>query len=333
MKQVTVKCGGCGSLLRVSMDPMELKKRVKAPGTIQIEVKCKNCGGRNRFPLYWDGVDVFAANQSASNSAPAASTPTPKTPPAPKRPPQAPVTPSPAPKPKPTPKPTPKSAPTPPPQERRPTVRTIEIWRPGHAHKTVDATLKDMQPIHPYLDGVDQGVLKTGQTMTLGLDEGPHVLRNSILGPKCDLPAGTDSYTAVFHENQFKVGIKNDPFKDQLALFMLNMFRGQGIRDRILDLNNRKNDISLHFDPKKGIRLAWSPLETKGFQQWSTGEVWEFISFAEAGLTPPPPARLPTGYWGKLADDICEAIDLDKGSDVTLCGFHRFTIPSHHKLY
>ena len=214
--------------------------------------------------------------------------------------------------------------------------RTVKIYRLTHAYKEWNATglrnrLKDNMPVHIFLDDKDQGFLAKDSSLILNLDSNPHILRCDAIGTKYIIPAGTDHYSAYFFNNSLKIGPVQDNFRDGLTMFVLKIFRGQGIRDRMADPNNLHHNVSIDVG-QDGIRLSWRLAQTRGIKQWATGTDEEKISYYQAGLTPLPKEKQPGGYWDYIQMRIEDAIEADKEADMEryMSGFRART---KHNLY
>ena len=218
------------------------------------------------------------------------------------------------------------------------TIRTITIKRLLHAHKALDyAGLKnafvDNYPIHIFLDGKDLGFLPKHDAMTLQIDANEHILKPAIMAPNYMIPKGTDSYTVYYFNDKFQIGPVHDPFRDQLVEFIVQMFQGQGIRDRINDPNNRNHNVQLQisFD---GIRLSWDLGKTRGLKQWLTGKQEEFISYENIGLRVLPEERRPGGYWEFIQTYAEQAILNDEKANMMHDQLGGFTFnTAKHKLF
>lgn len=214
--------------------------------------------------------------------------------------------------------------------------RTVSINRLTHAYKEWDLhglknRFMDNYPVHIFLDDVDQGLLPKGEEMVLSIDSDAHVLKSAVFASAYGIPAGREDYLAFFFNGGFRIGFKNDTFREELAEFVLRMFRGQGIRDRIRDENNRNHNIVLNIG-QEGIRLSWSLAQTKGLRQWATGEDEEKISYRQIGLTPPALEEQPGGYWQFIQDYVEDLILKDKEADMDRY-MGGFTFRTKHNLY
>ena len=216
------------------------------------------------------------------------------------------------------------------------TSRTVTIHRLAHAHKEWDASgfgnmLKDNMPVHIFADDQDQGTLSKDGSLTVNLSSGPHTLKCARLGTKYAIPAGTNHYEAYFFNNSLRIGPVQDYFRDSLTMFVLKIFRSQGIRDRMADPNNRYHNVEINVG-QDGIRLSWQLAKTRGIKQWATGEDEEKISYHQAGLTPLPRERQPDGYWSYIQMWIEEAIESDREADMERY-MNGFRVRTKHNLY
>ena len=214
--------------------------------------------------------------------------------------------------------------------------RTITIKRLKHAYRKFDYhglknAFMDNYPAHIFLDGADQGVLSTKADMTLVLNEWGHNIKNAIFASSYCIPAGNDSYLAYLFNDRFMIGPVDDPYRDQLTNFVVEMFRGNGIRDRILSANNRNHCIDVNFSDK-GIRLFWQAEKARGIKQWLTGEEEEWITYSQIGLSPLPVSRRPDGYWEFLDIWVTDAIVNDSQANMEHCA-GGITLRSKHNLF
>lgn len=194
-------------------------------------------------------------------------------------------------------------------------LRHIVIRRPGHVQKTATNIIMDAKPEFVYLDGKNMGVLKTGGTVDIDIDTASHKLKTGTPGSACVLPAGTDNYFAEFHNGTFEIGIANDPFAAALLPVILNIFRGQGVLDRMQERNNLHHNVMLRLD-ETGIGICWHCAKPHGFKQWANGTDGETISFYQAGVTPPPKERQPRGYWACLTREMEHQIEQDREANL-----------------
>lgn len=214
--------------------------------------------------------------------------------------------------------------------------RILRVSRGEHAYKQADGIgvknmFKDSIPYNLYLDGVNCGTMKIDQPIVLNIDSREHFISQTPISAKFKLPAGNDSYVATFFNNKFIIGIVDDPFRSGLEQFVLQMVRGKGFRDRILDLNNHHKAVEVTIRPDY-ILVHYRLNRTTGLSEWSTGEKQEKIYYSQIGLTPTPAALQPGGYWEYLDNYIREAIINDNQAD--LChDVGGFTIRTTHGLY
>lgn len=308
--------------MSVTCPHCEGKSRVPA-NKGKLKVTCGHCGEKYLYDSgTWPGTPV---KQQAQQPKPQ---PRPQTPP-----PQRPQTPPPQrPQTPPPPQPEPQSQPRP----QEPPCRTITIERATHAYKEWDLhglenAFRDKWIVRIVLDDVEQGHLKADEVMTLDVDSGEHTLRYNLLAPKYWIPPGRENYLVSYFRDSLRIGPENDEFRDGLTLFVLKMFRGRGIKDRILDPNNHGNKVRLDIN-SEGIRLSWTLEHTKGLKQWLTGEGEEKISYSQMGLTPLAEEMRPAGYWEFLQMWVEKAIVQDKEADMTMEG-GGFTFRRTHDLY
>ena len=338
---VVQKCN-CGYLLNTATgEESRLKQEVQ-----NVIASCPHCSGGNRVPANNNIIKVtcahcgqkFVYNSSANvkmqvqpkQAAPAQPKPAPQ--PQPK--PAVPVQPKPtvtaqpksAPHPQektmpqvqPKPVPQPQEKPVPKPQVKP--CRTLTINRATHAYKEWDIhglknVFMDKFPVRIVLDDVEQGPLPANETMELQVDSNEHTIRFNLHTAKYWIPPGNDSYLITYFHDSFRIGPVEDEFRDGLTEFILNIFRGQGIRDRILDSNNYGNKVYLDINTD-GIRIYWRLANPKGLKQILTGEGEEKISYAQMGLTPLAKDRQPGGYWSFIEMWIQDSILQDEKADM-----------------
>lgn len=214
--------------------------------------------------------------------------------------------------------------------------RTITIERATHAYKEWDIhglenAFRDKWIVRIVLDDVEQGHLNANEPMTLNIDSGEHTIRYNLLAPRYRIPAGTDNYMVSYFRDNFRIGPETDAFRDGLTQFVVKMFRGRGIKDRILDPNNYGNKVYLDIN-REGIRVYWTLAHTKGLKQFFSGEGEDKISYRQMGLTPLAEEKQPTGYWEFLQMWVEEAILQDKEADMDKSG-GGFTFRSKHDLF
>lgn len=213
--------------------------------------------------------------------------------------------------------------------------RTLTIRRLTHAYKNlsyhgIKNAFLDVYPIHIFLDGQRQGMLNKAPVV-LEMDSWEHYLSPAVFASKYRIPAGNENYVAYFFNDKFKIGPEEDPFRDDVIDFVLNMVRGQGFRDRIKNWNNHNHEVAVTAEPDH-IRISWSPEKTKGLLEWATGEKTEKIFYSQIGLVPPNGERLPDGYWEYLDLCIREAVEDDPQADLEY-GSGGFTFRRTHNLY
>jgi hypothetical protein len=146
------------------------------------------------------------------------------------------------------------------------------------------------------------------------------------------IPPGNDSYIVYFFNDSFRIGPEEDDFRDGLTAFVLNIFRGRGIKDRILDSNNSGNKVYLDINPD-GIRIYWRLKQPKGLKQLLTGEGEEKISYIQMGLTPLAKEKQPpAGYWDFINMWVQDAILNDEKADLMKDG-GGYTFRTTHSLF
>lgn len=202
--------------------------------------------------------------------------------------------------------------------------RYVVLGRFKHAHTSRDWTglknrMKDAANVPVYLDGVQRGVLTpNGDGLTLQIDGNEHSLSTSPFSRKHVLPAGSDGYIAFFFNDAFQIGIADDPFKEELIQFVLEMVRGRGFRDRIRDRANRNNCVDIKVQPE-GLLLKFALADGQYAHDRKEKlflEREEMIYYQQAGLHPTPKHRCPSGYWASLETEVQIAIENDPEADL-----------------
>lgn len=212
--------------------------------------------------------------------------------------------------------------------------RQITIYRLTHVHKEfsfrgIHNTLKDSVQVNFSMDGKSAGSL--GQDpLEIPMDSREHIIKCGLLD-SYRIPAGDKDYKAYYFNNNLMIGFDPDPFREQLVEFMVNLFRGRGIKDRLLDSNNSTNSVSVYILPDY-VRLSFPLKNTKGLKEWATGTREEKISFQEIGLMVPHVDSLPDGYFGFIEDYVLSAIDHDEEADMERNG-NSIKIRKTHRLY
>lgn len=306
----------CGDMLQCSVCAKSFRIPEHPDPNLKLTVTCPSCNGKNSVAANKGKLKVTCGHCNTqfiynSGTWPAMKQQTP--------PPRSTVSASKA---QPTEKPPQQQAKRP--ESTQPT-RTITIERLTHAHKEWNLhglrnRFMDAYPVHIFLDDTDQGLLTAESPMTLHLSSEAHTLKSAILASTHNIPAGNHSYGAFFFNDAFMICPKEDFFCSQIMSFMVHIFKGDGIRDRILDSNNRNHNVAFDIGPK-GIRLYWQAATTKGLKQWVTGEEEEWIRYSDIDLEPLAPEYQPDGYWDFVKLMAEEAILKDAGMERHLGGF------------
>lgn len=240
--------------------------------------------------------------------------------------------------PRPQPASQPQSQPRPQPQPKpagKP-CRKLVIERLTHTYKEwnlagLQNRFQDAYPVHIFLDDVDQGTVPAGGSIEIALDSNAHQVKCALLASSYYIPEGREDYHGFCFNGALQLGLEDDPFLDDLVVFILKMFRGKAIRERMLDPNNRHHNVCLDIGPN-GIKLYWQVEKTKGLMQWLTGDQEEKISYQQAGLRPLPEDRRPGGYWEFVNTVVTDAIVMDDKVDMERY-MGGFTFRSKHKLF
>lgn len=212
--------------------------------------------------------------------------------------------------------------------------RKITVYRLTHDYKEfnfagIRNTLKDLVQVNFSLDGKAAGSLGK-DPLEIPMDSREHTVKCGLLD-SYRIPAGDKDYRAYYFNNYLMIGFDPDPFREQLAEFMVNMFRGRGMRDRLLDSNNSTNSVTVHISPDH-IRLSFPLKNTRGLKEWSTGTREEKISFQQIGLQAPPADTLPDGYFGFVEEYVLSAVDRDEEAAMEWNG-NSIKIREKHRLY
>ena len=120
-----------------------------------------------------------------------------------------------------------------------------------------------------------------------------------------------------------------DPFLDGVTDFILKTLGSQGARDRIELRNNRNHNLYVHCFPEY-ISISYDLVQTRGFEQWSTGRQTEKIPYGRLGLTVPAYSG-GYNYWEYLNTMIKDSIVGDSKVDMeqdSLGGFRPRTVHS-----
>lgn len=216
------------------------------------------------------------------------------------------------------------------------TSRKVMICRLTHLYKDwnvrgIGNMLKDNTPVHIFVDDKDQGALPKDDLMIVSLNYDSHILKCTTFGTKYVIPAGNEHYEAYYFNKALQIGPVQDQFRDELIMFVLKMFRGKGIRERMMDLNNRNHNVKISVE-HDGIRLSWDLVKPQGIKQWISGMHEEKISYRQMGITPLMCEKQPSGYWNYIQTKVEDAIVMDEEADMEkyLLGIRMRT---EHRLY
>ncbi len=118
-------------------------------------------------------------------------------------------------------------------------------------------------------------------------------------------------------------------FRESLVKFMIKVFNGQGIMDRIQLENNSHHNIYIvvHDDC---ISVEYEPIHTRDVIQWATGRIAEKIYYSEMGLE--LPAELPPRWSETLLREITQGI-ISSNLELSCDEFGGICRTKLHRLY
>ena len=215
--------------------------------------------------------------------------------------------------------------------------RSITVSKWDHSHK--DLSLKglnnkllDAQKMSVFLDDKFVGELKSGQPVIAYMDEREHKVQIvTFVKKQYIVPAGNESYYAAYFNEKLSIVPSEDRFRDELIGFVLNMFKSQGIKDRINDPNNRYHSIDIDCGNQE-IYLNRVLNQGTNLAQKLTGSDSEKIPYAQIGLSPIEEYTQLPGYWYMTTEAVKEAIMHDKDIDIEE-GMGGLTYRRTHDLY
>jgi len=203
-------------------------------------------------------------------------------------------------------------------------IRVLKFVRYTHANKDlslqgVGNVIKDAAFVNLSIDGFSVGKLGK-EEMTIPLDGNSHQIGiNGSIG-KYFIPAGTDNYKAFYFNSNISIGSENDPFREALAKYMVNIFRQSSTKKKLRDSNNSNHSVVINIGSDH-VRMFYPLIKTSGIKEWSLGGHEEIISYSEMGLPSPKPENMqPSGYWSYIDDYVKEAIQKDSQANVTRKG-------------
>ena len=157
------------------------------------------------------------------------------------------------------------------------------------------------------LDGKIVGQIKNGESFVTQIDEQPHtleIIQLSLFGTPtigvesgvCVIMAGNQDCFAVtrISVELFKNKIHLEctyngtvppvsDFVDAVAKFVVNVFKGDAIIERLNDSNNRRKDLEI-FCGKDGVHIRWQEVKPTHL---SLGYGEEIVPYEAAGVTLP----------------------------------------------
>lgn len=221
-------------------------------------------------------------------------------------------------------------------ETKKSTSRTVSIDRLTHTYKEwnfygAKNMWRDNKSVHIFVDGKDRGLLPKSDLMVIGLNNDLHILKCAAHGSQYTIPAGTEDYEAYFFNDSLWIGPVQDRFRDELIAFALKMFRGKGMKERMMDSNNQNHHVKINID-QDGIRLSWNVVKPRGMKQWLSGMNEEKISYQQMGIAPLLREKQPGGYWDYIRTKVEDAIVMDEEADMEkyLLGIRMRT---EHRLY
>lgn len=208
--------------------------------------------------------------------------------------------------------------------------RYVYLSKPKHAYRGFNFTgysnwLVDTRSSPILLDGNAVGSMRGDGELTIPMDEKEHTLTadNRLFKRHCKVPAGRENYIGICFNHgkgdNLYLHPENDPFYSQVAAYMLNVFKGQGIRDRIQSTQNRHHGVEIAANAD-GIEISYLLSNVNG---WGDPKSREMIYYRDMGLYPMPESQLPGGYYetiqNRLIDDIADDREVDM--EYTTYGF------------
>lgn len=160
------------------------------------------------------------------------------------------------------------------------------------------------------LDGAIIDKIGNGQSLSFHIDDRSHnleVIALSLIGKPtlgvdpatAFIMAGSDDCTVTVSvvmgliKNKIKAEcqyhtapVSEANFIHSVTEFMVNVFNGNAILERLEDPNNRRHDLSVSCH-KDGVHIRWQLNETKNMDEWSKGYAEEIIPYEAAGVTMP----------------------------------------------
>lgn len=160
------------------------------------------------------------------------------------------------------------------------------------------------------LDGYEVARLNNGETQSIQIDEHPHQMEIVMLStfgkPTLNINPGTalimagDANCNVtlslglgLVKNHINVecsynapAINESAFIEAVTRFMVNIFNGDAILERLNDPDNRRNDLEI-LCAKDGVHIRWAAEKAIVGKNWSTGYDEEIVPYEAAGVTMP----------------------------------------------
>lgn len=167
-----------------------------------------------------------------------------------------------------------------------------------------------------------------GETKQIQMDDNAHQLKVIALDPFKKAVHNMDPVTALVVSghancnatvfiglvgNKLKIdcsyedlGFSESDFIDAVTQFMVNIFNGDAILERLNDPDNRRNDLAVHCQ-KDGVHIQWQANEIKIGKNWSTGYNEEIVPYEAAGVSMPK-EQLTNELLNTLEDSVKAAI-------------------------
>lgn len=203
------------------------------------------------------------------------------------------------------------------------------------------------------LDGFLIAKMRNGETESFQIDESSHNLKivplslfdtptHNMVSPTALIMAGRDdcnvtlsvSLGLVRHRinvtcNYATAQVSETDFIEAVTRFMVDVFNGSAILERLNDPDNRRNDLEI-VCKKDGVHIRWQAKEITMGKNWSTGCNEEIIPY-EAACVTMPKERLTDELLTQLTDYI--KLDIARETPFARNQYGCFCLPKKHSLY